>query len=247
MSNELDDLVFKSLSLAGNNKIEEARVIVQSILDNNLMLEKLNSNHWQFIGDVYLILGDFNSAKSAYEKSSNNASLAFTLILLKNFDEAREILEKTSESPASKWCNFLVLLFKNEIKKNHLPTFLQIRHFLEFTVYYLLLSKNNLILKLLVKNLNKLTDINVASAKLIGSAYLNMGYIDEAISFLLKSIKIDSFDGEGYFLLGKAYFLKKDFKNSVSALSKAELFLPQHIPTKELMLKARQLFNITKI
>lgn len=240
MSNELDDLVFKSLSLAGNNKIEDARAVVQSILNNNSMLGKLNSNHWQFIGDVYLALGEFNLAKSAYEKSSNGASLAFTLILLKDLDKVKRILEKTNESPASKWCNFLILLFRNEIKKDHWPTFLQIRHFLEFTGYYLLLSKNDLFLKLLIKNLSKLIDINIASAKLIGSAYLNMGYLDEAISFLLKSIKTDSFDGEGYFLLGKAYFLKKDFKNSISILSKAELFLPNHLPTKELILKAKQ-------
>ncbi len=146
-------------------------------------------------------------------------------------------LNKLSLSPASIWCRFLFELFSVENKVKTWTKYFVIRQFMEFTVYCLLLYKNNDYVQLLIKNLNKLSKINSDSEKLIGYAHFQFGLLDEAILFLSKALKRDKFDGEIYYKLGQIYVAKNQLKEALAALENAKLFLPDHYATKALIEK----------
>lgn len=238
MLSEINKLIFKALGLVSEDKNQQAQEIVESILNNKQYLNKLDAYDWQYIAHISLAIGKFLQAQDAYKKANNFPGVAFILILLGKLDEAKNILMNTNQSPATIWCNFLIDLFSEKKIKSY-PSFLFIRHFLEFTVYYLLLAKKVNYIELIFKNLNKLSDMNLDSEKLIGYAYFHYGEVDEAIKILNSSIEKNQFDGEVYFILGQAYLMRGAPFEALAMLENAQLLLPHHVPTKELLEETR--------
>ena len=236
---EVNNLFFKMLNLVNEDKYQEVQDILESILNNKSYLDKLTSDCWQFIGDISLAIGKFDLAGLAYDKANNKPGIAFVLILGGKLNEANNILISSNKSSAALWCNFLVDIFSEKWVVKQWPSFLVIRQFLEFTVYYLLLAKRTDFINLLLKKLNKLLDINIDSEKLIGYAYFHFGEIDQSIEFLKNAIKRNRFDGEIYFVLGQIYLLKNTLYEALAMLENAKLFLPHHLPTEELLEKIR--------
>lgn len=238
---EIKKLLYETLNLVSKDKYQDAENIIKSILNNKTSLEKLNSNHWQYIADISLAIGKFDISKSAYIKANNMTGYAFILILFKELKEAKEALKKADPSPASLWCNFLIDLFSNKKILFRWPSFFTVRHFLEFTVYYLLLAENHDFVQILVKNLNKLLEINTDSEKFVGYAYFHFGNLDEALIYLNNSIQRNQFDGEIYFVLGQLYLMKHSPQEALAMLENAKLFMPEHVPTKDLIEKAKSM------
>lgn len=239
----MDDLIFNALKLLSNDRYDESKTIIESILNNKSHLEKMNERHWQYIADIYLSIGEISPAKSAYSKANNKVGIAFTLILEKNLQEAVAVLAQANMSSAKIWCTFLTGLFLHNRNVKNIPSFLIIRHFLEFTAYSLLSAINNDYLDILLNNLNKLLEVNIDSEKLIGSAFYNFGDFKKAKELFKHSMKHNQFDGENYFLLGRLYYVENDLYNSLSMLENARLFLPNHLPTEELYEKVKTLIS----
>ena len=241
---EINKLVFKALILVNSDNNSEAEELVLSILNNNSQIEKLNCDHWQYIGDICITIARFDLALKAYLKANNLIAVAFTHLMLNNLEQARDILKNSSESVAYLWCRFLLELFTTKGNVIHWPGLLSIRQFLEITAYYLLLADNNEGIQLLLGKLNKLIEINSESEKYIGYAYYHLGKYEEAIKLLNSTIKINQFDGEPYLFLGKIY--EKQGKN-VEALNmyvNAKILLPSHYPVEELVNKIKaQIFG----
>ena len=240
---EIDNYINKALGFVNEDKYQNAEDVIEYILNNKLYLNELNFTHWQYIGDINLVIGKFDLAKTAYSKSkaSNLPALAFTLILTNDLEEASNVLKDAPISCASIWCGYLTDLFlKNKVARKY-PTFLIIRHFLELTVYHLLLAKNDNSIQLLLDDLGKLLEINQDSEKLIAFAYFHFGKLEEAIRFLNHALKINPLDGEIYFTLGQIHLIKNAPHDALSMLLNAQILLPEHLPTKELLEKTRLL------
>ncbi|MDO8610836.1 MAG: hypothetical protein Q7R95_09920, partial [bacterium] len=126
------------------------------------------------------------------------------------------------------------------------PTFLQIRQFLEFTAYHLLIAKNHEYFKSFILNLDELMKINMDSEKIIAGAYFHAGEIDEAIYYFISAARKNEFDGEIYFNLAQIYLLKNDLPEALSMLTNASLLLPEHYPTEALLEKTRAMLKTNK-
>lgn len=242
-STEIDKLIFRSLAFINENKNDEAHHTILSILNNNTQIEKLNTNHWEFIAGISLAVNDLEFAKRAFNKSNNKPGASFVLVLQNKIQEASLVLKDTNKSPASIWCNFLIDLFSKKLFIREWPSFLIVRHFLEFTVYNLLYTKNHEYLDILLKKLSKLTDINLDSEKLVGCAYYHYGDLERSIMFLNNAVKRNQFDGEIFFVLGQVYRTKNMLYDSLAMLENAKLLLPKHSPSEELYEKVRSLIS----
>jgi tetratricopeptide (TPR) repeat protein len=229
---EVNNLISKAFSLVNEDKNNEAFEIVNAI-SSDKYVNNLNKDHFQAIGDICLSLGKFELAKDFYLKAENPEAASLALIALDDLDEASKLLLKCPKSPPSTWCNFLIDVF-NEKAIKQWPSFLEIRHFMELTVYSLLLGKRHYFISLLLKRLNRLLDINIDSEKLIGYAYFHYGDLDNAIKFLKSSIRKNRTDGEIYFVLGQISLEKGDLKESLSMLENAKTLLANHYPSKKL-------------
>ena len=154
VNTEIDIFISKAFSLVNEDKNKEAFEIVNAI-SSDKYVNNLNKDHFQAIGDIYLSLGQFELAKDFYLKAENPEAASLALIVLDNLDEASKLLLKCPKSPPSTWCNFLIDVF-NEKAIKQWPSFLEIRHFMELTVYSLLLGKRHYFISLLLKRLNRL-------------------------------------------------------------------------------------------
>ena len=241
LTTDIDILISNSIKCLDQEQYNEASNIVLSILNDKNLKEKLNTNQWQDIADIELMCGNFNFAKSAYEKANNLPGIAFTLILLGNLIEAKNTLFKSDTSPASNWGNFLIDLFSGiQIKK--WPSLLLIRHFLEFTIYHLLLAKRFDYIEQITKNLRKLTQINLHSEKFIGLAYFHYGDLEKALKHFTNSQHHDNYDGELYFFFAQLYLKLNKPNDALSMLEIAYSLIPDHYPTKVLLEKVKQSF-----
>lgn len=242
-SNKIDELINQAINFVNADNNSKAKQIIQLILNNKAYIEKLTPNNWQFIAHVCLITSEFELSYKCYLNSENLPGAAFVLILMKKLDDAEKILINASMSPACNWCKFLIDLFLEKEPLNQCPSFFAIRHFMELTVYCLLMSNNCKFIQLLVKNMNKLMKINPDAEKLTGYAYFHFGKYDDAIKLLNNSIKKDQYDGEIYYKLAQIYYLKNEPYEALSMLNNAQLFLPDHYPTKVLLEKVEAMIS----
>ena len=239
MSNptRINDLIFEALQCANKNNYLEAKNIILSIFNEIKNLNEINASAWQDIGSICILLGMLDKAKDSFLNAQNLPSAAFCSILLDKFSFANELLNKSEDSSAKLWCQFLLDMFSSDKKNKHIPSFLAIRHYLEFTVYTLLVLNKHEYIQLIIKNLNSLLEINNDAEKFIGYAYLHFNLCDEAIKYIRNSIKRNQQDGEAHFVLGQLYFMKNDLNTALSYLNIANLFLPDHYPTQILLRK----------
>ena len=236
--NSTDEQISKAFKFINEDKFNEAKETIENLLKDP---QKLQAIQFQNIADICLILGEFELARNTYNKAENLSGVALSLILQKEIEKAKEVLTKTPDSPAKFWCTFLTELFSQNKNIKTWPSFLEIRHFMELTVYLLLKSKNQDYITLLIKNLKKLLDINLDSEKHIGYAYFHFGDLNSALSFLNNSIKRNSQDGEIYFVLGKLYLQKGSPHDALAMLENARLLLPDHVPTRELLERVKSM------
>lgn len=234
-NNQVDNLIFKALSFVSLEQYHNANDIVESILNNKSNLDELNIYHWQCIGDVYLAMGKFELARSAYLKAANIPGVAFTLIIAGNIQEASGIMSSAKDSSLASWCNFLIDIFSEKKQIRRSPSLLMVRHFLELTVYYLLLAKNNTCIEMVFRKMNMFLEINLDAEKLIGYAFLNYGELDQALKLLQSAAKRNHLDGEIFFMLGRLYIMKNMYQEAMSMLQNAQVLLPEHYPTVELI------------
>ncbi len=236
----VDDQISKAVKFVNEDKFNEAEQIVESLVANQDLKDFIKLSHLQNIAEIYLSLGKFKLAANTYLMTDNPAGTAFSYVLLKEIDKAKQILATTPDSPAKFWCQYLCELFSGHSVKNY-PSFLEIRHFLEVTVYLLLRSNNQPYINLIIKNLKKLLDINVDSEKLVGYAYFHFGDLNNAELLLKNSVKRSAYDGEVFFMLGKLYLQKGLVSNALSMLENSSLLLPEHYPTQELLKKVKSM------
>lgn len=234
-TSELDEHIFTAISLVNNDKNVEAKELVNAIL----LRDGLQESNYQSLGDVSLAIGDFETSINCFKKSGNLTGIAFSLIMLDRLGEANKILNDLPKSPPSTWCKFLIdVFFEKGVRE--WPSYLEVRHFMELTIYSMLLAKRHYYIALLLKRLNKLLDINLDAEKLVGYAYFHYGLLNDAIKFLKSSLRNNRSDGEIYFVLGQIYSQQNNIKESISMLENASLFLPDHLPTKLLLQKVKQ-------
>lgn len=242
-SNKIDELINQAINFVNADNYSSAKQTIQLILNNKGYTEKLTPNNWQFIAHVCLIIGEFELSYKGYINSENMPGAAFVLILMEKLEDAKKTLINVSDSPASIWCRFLIDIFSENKHLSQWPSFFAIRHFMELTIYCLLISNNYKFIQFLVKNTNKLVQINPDAEKLIGYAYFQYGKYDDAIKLLTNSIKRDQYDGEIYYKLGQIYCLKNEPYEALAVLNNAKLFLPDHYPTKVLLEKVEAMIS----
>ena len=181
---------------------------------------------------------DYAKASELYCKSGNLYQSGFCELLQGNESEAKKLWDKCPPSPASQWGKCL-LDFINLKSRPLVPSYLQVRNFLEMDISYFITANKVRYAENVIKNEEVLISINLESYKLIGRVLLNYGFLNMSKKYLMKSIDLVDQDSETFFHLGQLYYEMKAYNDCITTLEKCLELNPNYIPAYHLTDKTR--------
>lgn len=188
---------------------------------NKLKTLLVNSNiseEKEILARVYLEEKAYKSAAKIYNELGMIYEYGRCELLQGNLENARELwLSIKEDSPPVLWGKSL-LEFIN-LYVIHIPTFFQIRAFLEVDFDALLNAKMISYCENIANGAHLFAQNNQESYKFIGRVFVNNGYFDLAELFLNKAKDMCYVDPEVHFLLAKCFISKNDYNQAKSALT----------------------------
>lgn len=177
----------------------------------------------------YFYEKNYSKALDFFLKDNDLYSAGLCALLLKDTHKAMKFWKKiSSTSPAAKWGLCVIGILKNKIKE--IPSFFQTRAFLE--VYLDLFLQNNLMdwAQKLVNSCEVLFESNPETYKFMGRVLFANGYIDMAIQFCKRSLKVVYTDPESFLILSQCYFVKGDLGEALDQINRVTVMIPDYYP-----------------
>ena len=170
-----------------------------------------------YLAKIYAQEKDYKTASLIYKSINQDYEYGRCELMQGNFDNAKKIWHDIKEdSPPVMWGRSL-LEFINLYVIN-VPTFFQIRAFLEVDLDALLNAGLINYCENIVNGAHLLAQNNQESYKFIGRVFVNNEYFDLAELFLKRAKDICYVDPEVHFLLAKCHLHNNDKKEAKKAL-----------------------------
>ena len=173
----------------------------------------------------------FFFSKDKSEFNPQSLEHAYLAILDDNLDAAIEIF-KTIRSPRAEWGISLCEIIGGHIGK--MPTYFQIRNFLEIDIDFLLKNEKINYVEMLLGSLDYLSCINQEVYKFAARVMLVNNLHKAAQKYMEKSKKILYTDPELHFMLAKLYIEYKNYKQAYHYINECLTILPNYYPAKTL-------------
>lgn len=176
----------------------------------NRLIKFNTKNSYKYLAQVYLQEADFSNAAKCFESAGMYFEFGRCLLLQGNYDDTKKVWDSINEENSAVLWGRSLLEFIN-LYVVHIPTFFQIRAFLEVDLDALL--KVNLITycENIVNGASIFAQSNPESYKFIGRVFVNNKHFDLAELFLKKAKDVCYVDPEVHFLLAKCYINSGDY------------------------------------
>lgn len=163
-------------------------------------------------GYCKLLAGDIQNAKVIFSKIANNDFRADWAIKLIQFIE----------------CSVSTL-----------PSYFQIRNFLEIDLNLLIQSGQVQFVENIINGADLLYSINPESYKFIARVMINNDFFEIALFFLNKAKDKFYYDPEMHFMFANCYLKKENVTKAKEALKNCLVILPEYFPAKKLLQKLK--------
>lgn len=185
-------------------------------LENNLLNSK-NPLEREFLARVYTEQKEYQKASVLYNDLGMPYEYGRCELLLGNLDKTQNIWNNIQvENSAVLWGRSLLEFINLYVK--HVPTFFQIRAFLEVDLDALLNANLITYCENIANGAHLFAQNNQESYKFIGRVFVNNEHFDLAELFLNKAKDICYVDPEVHFLLAKCYLFNNEFLKAKKAL-----------------------------
>lgn len=206
------------------NKIIETLSASQNPLEN------------EYLARAYLEVKNYAKAEQIYKSLNMQYEYGRCCLLQGKLEETQEIWKGIKDdTPATHWGKSL-LQFINLYVIN-VPTFFQIRAFLEVDMDALLNAGMITYCENIANGVHLLAKNNQESYKFIGRVFVNNNYVDLAELFLNNAKDICYIDPEVHFLLAKCYLQKNDIEKAKNTLKTSLEKGYGYYPAKKLLEK----------
>ena len=183
----------------------------------HILFDSPNSDEKEILARIYLEEKKYSDASKIYSSLGMIYEYGRCELLQGHLDLTKELWNSLKEdSPPVLWGKSL-LEFIN-LYVIHVPTFFQIRAFLEVDFDALLNAKMISYCENIANGAHLFAQNNQESYKFIGRVFVNNGYFDLAELFLKKAKDICYVDPEVHFLLAKCYINANDYKKAKESL-----------------------------
>lgn len=176
----------------------------------------------------------YQKAAQLYQKLGYGFQEGFCKLLNGDEQAAKEIWNKTSESPAVLWGQIIIGILESKI--SHFPTYFQIRNFFESTLSYMFEAQRYEYVEKLVSAKEFFAEFNIESYRIIGKVLLENNWLNLSKQYLEKAISELPQDYEAYYLLGLWYYQNKEYP-------KAKYFLKRCIDINDYYCSAAKLIK----
>lgn len=203
-------------------------------MSNNVLLTEALS---------YLENNEFLKAAETFVKAGENYQAGFCYLLTGNDFETQKLwFSYCPDSPALQWGKCM-LDFINLRPRPRVPSYLQIRNFLEMDIGYFIKANKFNYAENVIKNSEVLISVNLEAYKLIGRVLLSFGYYNQAKTYLKKSVDVINQDPETYYYLGMLDYLTGAYKDCIKVLQKSLELNCYYVPASHLIEKAQLKMN----
>jgi len=192
-----------------------------------------NSQKTSYFGLILLENGEYQKACDFFKKQKNYYSEGFCHLLQGNLKKAREIWYQAPESPAISWGKTILGIINYKLEA--IPSFLQIRNFLEMTLHYLLNSPQRELAYRLIEAKEFLADCNIETYKYIGRVLAYHDMEELAVEYLEKAISEIPQDYEAIFVLAELYLKNNDIKKAIKYLEQTLYVNKYHTPAMRIL------------
>jgi len=195
----------------------------------------MNIDYQSLLAMAYFYKLDVEKSAKIFKQTNELYKYAYCQFLLKNINEARKLWSKLPISPAQNWSLFFCELFFD--KTTTVPSFLQIRAFLERDLnMFLKLTLTEYVQKIIDIS-DFLFDINPETNKLIAKTFLYNNYPQYAKEYFDRAFDYTNQDAELYYLLGVYNYAIGEISDAKYSFQKALTLNENYIPAKNLLQK----------
>lgn len=213
----------------------------------NLLLEhseniKESSDFYKNLSKFTLALAyqekkEYSKSAEIYKEIGEKYQAGFCELLAGNEVEAEKLWYNCCpDSPAIQWGKCL-LDFINLRPQSHVPSYLQIRNFLEMDISSFIIANKLRYAENIIKNEKVLASVNLETYKLIGRVLLNYGFLNMAKKYLLKSIEIVDQDPETFYHLAQYNYAIGAYQESIKMLKRCLELNSYYVPASNLLKK----------
>lgn len=182
------------------------------------LLDTQNSCELEILAGIYLEEQDFEKASEIYQRLNLRYELGRCKLLQGELSDAKVLWNSiTEESTTASWGRTLIQFIERYV--TDIPTFFQIRSFLEVDLDALLKAKQYGYCENIINGADLMARNNTESYKFIGRVLVNNNLHDMAKLFLEKSKNVCYVDPEVHFLLAKCYIANNDISQAKNSLN----------------------------
>lgn len=166
-------------------------------------------------------------SKDFFRKNGNILEYGYCLILDGNLSEAERVL-RTVESLRADWAVKLIPFMRGHVEI--LPSYFQIRNFLEIDINLLILAKQTESISYILGGADILYSVNCESYKYIARVMMNNGFYDISKNYLDEARTKTYNDPELHFMYCLYYLKEQDFPNALKSIEECLKILPEYYP-----------------
>lgn len=181
------------------------------------------------------LLGDY-SVETFFKQNCFSLEYAYCKLLSGNIETAEVEFDKIKNTDfRANWAIKLIQFIKNSISE--MPTYFQIRNFLEIDLNLFLQAGQPLFVENVINGADIFYSVNPESYKFISRVMLNNDFTDVALFYLLKAKDKFYCDPEMHLMLASCYLKKGELSQARASVNNCLAILPDYFPAKKLLAK----------
>lgn len=175
--------------------------------------------------------GKTADCKDYFKEFGYNLEYGYCLILDGQLSEAETELRKV-DSLRADWAVKLIPFMRGYVEV--LPTYFQIRNFLEIDINLLLQAKQNDYVAYILGGADLFYSVNCESYKYIARVMMNNGYFETAKTYLDKGRDKTYNDPELHFMYCQYYIHTKELEKALKSIEDCLRILPEYYPARRI-------------
>jgi len=188
-----------------------------------------------YLGFLYLESGDYLSAEKFFAEQKMYYQQGLCMVLRGDKVSARKLWYSVPEDTAIAWGKVFLGIFEQKLEA--IPTFLQVRNFLETTLNYLFRANQIDFAYKLIGAKEFFADCNIESYKYIARVMMDNNLEGLAYEYLQKAIDVIPQDYEAYFHLGELYVRQNKIDLAIKAYKRVVEINSDHTPAFKILKK----------